>query len=84
MINDGLDNLKKLHEIVTKMESQKEVLEMEDSIPYHDELTDKINSLIHDGLKNLSHEQNDRVKLKNYEILFTSIIGVFESVRQIV
>jgi hypothetical protein len=84
MVNDGLDNLKKLHEIVTKMESQKEVLEMEDSIPYHDELTDKINSLIHDGLKNLSHEQNDRVKLKNYEILFTSIIGVFESVRQIV
>jgi hypothetical protein len=84
MINDGLDNLKKLHEIVTKMESQKEVLEMEDSIPYHDELTDKINSLIHNGLRNLSYEQNDKIKLKNYEVLFTSIIAVFEGVKQIV
>jgi hypothetical protein len=84
MVNKDLDNLKKLREIVDKMESQKEVFEMEESIPYHDELTDKINSLIHNGLQNLSHEQNDKVKLKNYEALFTSIIAVFEGVKQIV
>jgi len=84
MVNKNSDNLKKLREIVGKMESQKEIFEMEESIPYHDELTDKINGLIHDGLNNLTHEQNDRVKLKNYEALFTSIIAVFEGVKQMV
>jgi len=82
--NNNLENLKKLHEIVNVMESQKEILEHEDSIPYHDELTNKINRLIHNGLKELSQETNDRKKIKNYELLFSSIIGVLEGVKQIV
>lgn len=84
MGKDSLENLKKLREIVEIMESQKDKFEFDDSMPDYTELTDKINNLIHEELKKIQYEDDDRIKLKSYETLFTSIIGLLEGVKQIV
>lgn len=79
--NSKSENLKKLHEIVKIFESQKEEPRVDD-IQYR-ELNEKIDILIHDELKKLEYEDDNNNKLKCYETLFATIIGLLEGAKQI-
>lgn len=78
------ENLQKLHEIVEILESQKNQFEIDDSMSQYKELTEKIDSLIHTELKKLEFEKDSSSKLKCYEALFTTIVGLLEVTKQIV
>ena len=78
------ENLKKLHEIVEIIESHKDQFEIDDSMSQYKELTEKIDSLIHAELKKLEFENDNTSKLKCYEALFTTIVGLLEGAKQVV
>lgn len=80
--NSESENLKKLHEIVKIFESQKETSNINDI--QHKELNEKIDSLIHHELKKIEYEDDNNSKLKCYETLFTTIIGLLEGAKQII
>lgn len=78
------ENLKKLHEIVKVIELHKNQFGIDYSVSQYKDLTEKIDSLIHVELKKLEFENDNNSKLKCYETLFTTIVGLLEGIKQVV
>lgn len=83
MVKNESENLKKLRVLVDKIQSKEFEFESPSSNQYKD-LTDKIDSLIHEELKKVEFEKDAKSRLQCYESLFSSIVVLLEGVKQIV
>lgn len=80
MVNTESENLKKLREIVKEIESQEFNFDNDHD---YERLTESIDTLIHVEMKKINCESNKECKLKSYETLFTSIIGLLEGAKHL-
>lgn len=80
MVKYESENLKKLHEIVKQIESKD--FTVSDDNNYH-KLTKNIDNLIHTEMDKINCESNKDCKLKSYEALFTSILGLIEGTKHL-
>jgi len=81
MVKTESENLKKLRQIVAEIDSQK--FNFSDNNDYQ-RLTESIDNLIHNELNKINCESNKDCKLKSYEALFTSILGLIEGAKHMV
>lgn len=80
MVKSESENLRKLHEIVKQIESKNFIVS--DDKGYY-KLTKNIDSLIHTEMNKINCESNKDCKLKSYEALFTSILGLIEGTKHL-
>jgi len=80
MVKTESENLKKLREIITEIENQKFNFSDDDD---YQRLTESIDNLIHKEMDKINCESNKDCKLKSYEALFTSILGLIEGAKHI-
>lgn len=80
MVKTESENLKKLREIVNEIENQKFNFSDDDD---YQRLTESIDNLIHKEMGKINCESNKDCKLKSYEALFTSILGLIEGAKHI-
>jgi hypothetical protein len=80
MVKTESENLKKLREIVIEIENQKFNFSDDDD---YQRLTESIDNLIHKEIGKINCESNKDCKLKSYEALFTSILGLIEGAKHI-
>jgi hypothetical protein len=80
MVKTESENLKKLREIITEIENQKFNFSDDDD---YQRLTESIDNLIHKEMDKINCELNKDCKLKSYEALFTSILGLIEGAKHI-
>lgn len=80
MVKTESENLKKLRQIVTEIETKK--FNFSDDNDYG-RLTESIDNLIHNEIDKINCDSNKNCKLKSYEALFTSIIGLIEGAKHI-
>jgi hypothetical protein len=80
MVKPESENLKKLREIIKEIESKNFILS--DDTNYH-KLTENIDTLIHKEMGKINCESNKDCKLKSYEALFTSILGLIEGTKHL-
>jgi hypothetical protein len=80
MVKTESENLKKLREIVIEIENRKFNFSDDDD---YQRLTESIDNLIHKEIGKINCESNKDCKLKSYEALFTSILGLIEGAKHI-
>jgi hypothetical protein len=80
MIKSESENLKKLRKIIEEIESKD--FSISDDSNYH-RLTESIDVLIHKEMGKINCESNKDCKLKSYEALFTSILGLIEGTKHL-
>jgi hypothetical protein len=80
MVKTESENLKKLREIINEIENQKFNFSDDDD---YQRLTESIDNLIHKEMDKINCESNKDCKLKSYEALFTSILGLIEGAKHI-
>ena len=88
-VKSETENLKQLRKIVKKIESTGFSTKTGEPIWGYDpsqyrNLTEKIDSMVHEELKKLDSEKTDSGRLQTYESLFTSIVSLLEGVKQTV
>lgn len=81
MINKDSENLVKLRQVIKEIETQN--FNFDDDNDYQ-RLTESIDSMIHNEMGKINCESNKECKLKSYEALFTSIIGLLEGSKHLI
>lgn len=77
------ENLESLKKIVAKLESKNFDVDSFDEDDKYRELSKQIDSMIHEELKNIELQPDNKSKIRCYESLFSSIILLLESIKQI-
>lgn len=81
MVNKDSENLVKLRQVIKEIETQN--FNFDDDNDYQ-RLTESIDSMIHNEMGKINSESNKECKLKSYEALFTSIIGLLEGSKHLI
>lgn len=81
MVNNDSENLVKLRQVIKEIETQN--FNFDDDNDYQ-RLTESIDSMIHNEMGKINCESNKECKLKSYEALFTSIIGLLEGSKHLI
>ena len=79
----GSENLRNLKKIVKKLESESFDVNSFDEDDKYKDLSKQIDLIIHEELKNIELQPDNKSKIRCYESLFSSIILLLESVKQI-
>ena len=81
MVNNDSENLVKLRKVIKEIETQN--FNFDDDNDYQ-RLTESIDNMIHNEMGKINCESNKECKLKSYEALFTSIIGLLEGSKHLI